>query len=85
MAAPVAIRRHAILKQQYRRAVALTPDFQDLDLGRQWALLRDQVLVDSTPAGARLLDIFNSRQPRQAQVIAALEEARLERARTLPN
>ena len=80
-ARPVTIRKHAILKHQYRRAVALTPDFHNLSLNARWALLRDQVLLDSTPAGAKLLDIFNSREPRQAEVIAALEEGRQAYAR----
>ena len=48
MAQPVAIRRHAILKRHYRRAVASTSNFHDLDQSRQWALLRDQVEADST-------------------------------------
>lgn len=81
MPAPVALRRHAILKRHYRRAVAATPGFHDLDLAARWALLRDQIVVDRSPAGPRLLEIMNSREPRRAQVIEALEQARQEQAR----
>lgn len=78
---PTAIRRHAILKRHYRRAVAATPGFHDLDLGARWALLRDQVAVDPSAEGPRLLEILNSREPRRAQVMEALEQARQEYTR----
>jgi len=81
MPAPVAHRRHAILKRPYRRVVAATPGFHDLDLGTRWSLLRDEVAVDASPEGLRLLQILNSREPRRAQVIEALEQARQEQAR----
>jgi hypothetical protein len=81
MARPVSLRKHAILKHHYRRAVASTADFHSLSLGARWLLLRDQILMDSTPAGSKMLDIFNSREPRQAEVIAALEEGRQEHMR----
>ena len=81
MPRPLAIRRHAILKHHYRRAVAATPGFHDLDLGARWALLRDQVTVDPSPDAPRLLEILNGREPRRAEVIEALEQARQEHAR----
>ena len=73
----IAIRRHAIFKRHYRRAVAATPGFHELDLGTRWRLLRDHVSVDPGPDAARLLEIMDSREPRQAQVLAELERARL--------
>jgi hypothetical protein len=72
---PVAIRRHAILKHQYRRAVRSTPDFHTMNAAAQWAVLRAEVLADTTPAGASLLEILNSREPRRDEVLAALEGA----------
>ena len=80
MAHPVQIRRHAILKRHYRRAVASTPGFHDLELNVRWGLLRDQILADPSPDSPRLLEIFNSREPRCAEVISELEQARQERA-----
>ena len=52
----IAIRRHAIFKRHYRRAVAATPGFHDLELGAQWRLLRDHISVDPGPDAARLLE-----------------------------
>ena len=75
MSKPVSIRRHAILKRQYRRAVQSTPDFHNLNAAGQWAVLRAEVLSDTTPAGATLLEILNSREPRRDEVLAALEGA----------
>ena len=74
-AKPVSIRRHAILKHQYRRAVRSTPDFHNLNAAGQWALLRAEVVSDTTPAGVSLLEILNSREPRREEVLAALEGA----------
>ena len=76
--APVAHRRHAILKHHYRRVVAATPGFHDLDLTAQWQLLRNQVQVDPAPRPPQLLAIMDSREPRREEVIAALEQARQE-------
>jgi hypothetical protein len=73
---PVSIRRHAILKRHYKRAVAAAPDFHSLSSTAQWALLRDQVQADITPAGPTLLEILDSRASRRDEVIAALEEGR---------
>ena len=72
----VTIRRHAILKNHYRRAVATTSTFHTLSLAGQWALLREQVEADSTSGGTALLDIMDSREPRRDEVLAALEDAR---------
>ena len=72
----VSIRRHAILKNHYRRAVATTSHFHSLSLAGQWALLREQVEADATPAGTSLLDIMDNREPRRDEVLAALEESR---------
>jgi hypothetical protein len=80
MARAVQIRRHAIFKRHYRRAVASTPGFHELDLSAQWGLLRDQILVDRSEDSARLLEIFHSRDPRRAEVISELEQARQEQA-----
>lgn len=70
------IRKHAILKRHYRRAVAATPTFHTLGADVQWALLRDEVQADSTPAGAGLLEIMKKREARRDEVLAALEEGR---------
>ena len=75
----VSIRRHAILKNQYRRAVKSTPGFHTLSLAGQWAALREQVQADATPAGLALLDVLNSREARRDEVLAALEEGRQQR------
>jgi hypothetical protein len=74
-AKPISIRRHAILKHQYRRAVRSTPDFHNLNPAGQWALLRAEVLSETTPESASLLEILNSREPRRDEVLAALELA----------
>jgi hypothetical protein len=76
--APSAHRRHAIFKRHYRRAIAATPGFHDLDLTAQWQLLRDQITVDPAPQTPALLAIMDSREPRREEVIAALEQARQE-------
>lgn len=73
---PVSIRRHAILKHHYRRAVLSTAHFHQLSRAEQWALLRDQVRTDTTPLASRLLDILNSRESRRDEVMAALEDGR---------
>jgi len=75
-AKPLGIRRHAILKHHYRRAVAATPDFHNLNTVSQWALLRAQVQADGTAAGSTLLGVMDSREPRRDEVLAALEEGR---------
>jgi hypothetical protein len=72
----VSIRRHAILKNHYRRAVKATTAFHTLSMAGQWALLREQVEADPTPAGLSLLDVMDSREPRRDEVLAALEESR---------
>jgi hypothetical protein len=74
-AKPVSIRRHAILKHPYRRAVRSSPDFHTLTAAGQWDLLRAEVQLDTTPAGVSLLEILNSREPRRDEVLAALEGA----------
>ena len=76
--APVAHRRHAILKHHYRRVVAATPGFHELDVSAQWQLLRNQVQVDPAPHTRELLVIMDKREPRREEVIAALEQARQE-------
>ena len=73
---PITLRRHAILKHHYRRAVAATPGFHDLDFVARWQLMREEVLADASPTSSRLLEIMDSREPRRADVIAALEDAR---------
>ena len=72
----VAIRKHAILKRHYHRAVNATPQFHELDESARWAALRNQVAHDKTPRGATLLKIMDSREPRRQEVLTALEEAR---------
>ena len=79
--APVAHRRHAILKHHYRRVVDATPGFHALDLSAQWQLLRNQVQIDPAPHGRELLTIMDRREPRRDEVIAALEQARQEGAK----
>ena len=76
--APVAHRRHAILKHHYRRAVAATPGFHELDLSARWQLLRHQVQVDPGPQAGELLAMMDRREPRREEVISALEQARQE-------
>jgi hypothetical protein len=73
---PVRIRKHAILKRHYRRAVAATPQFHQLDTTRQWAVLREHVDADPTPLGTTLKMIMDSRAARRDEVLAALEQAR---------
>jgi hypothetical protein len=73
---PVSIRRHAILKRPYRRAVAATADYHQRSHVEQWALLRAQVQADTTPTGPGLLEILDRRAPRRDEVLAALEEGR---------
>ena len=73
---PVALRKHAILKHHYRRAVKATPQFHDLDESRRWAVLRSQVESDVTPTGATLLKIMDTREARRHEVLTALEAAR---------
>ena len=46
-----------------------------MNAAAQWASLRAEVLTDTTPAGASLLEILNSREPRRDEVLAALEGA----------
>ena len=70
---PIAIRRHAIFKHQYRRAVQSTPEFRTLKPADQWAVLRGVVQSDTTAAGATLLDVIDSREARRDEVLAALE------------
>lgn len=77
----VSIRRHAILKNHYRRAVAATSGFHSLSLAGQWDRLRAEVEADATPTGLSLLDVLNSREPRRDEVLAALEDARQNRLR----
>lgn len=73
---PRSIHRHAILKHPYRRAVASTPDFHNLDGSGQWAALREQVIADTAAGADSLLDIMDSRASRRDEVLAALEDAR---------
>jgi hypothetical protein len=72
---PVVIRKHAILKRHYRRAVNATPQFHQLDALGQWAVLRKQVEDDVTPIGSTLLIIMDSREARREEVLNALEQA----------
>lgn len=72
---PVAIRKHAILKHHYRRAVKATPQFHQLDAVNQWAVLRKQVEEDETPMGATLLKIMDNREERRDEVLSALAQA----------
>lgn len=73
---PVPIRKHAILKHHYRRAVAATPQFHQLDTNAQWAVLRKHIDDDATPKGATLRTIMDERSARRDEVLSALEEAR---------
>jgi hypothetical protein len=78
---PVVIRKHAILKHHYRRAVRDTPQFHELDAVSQWAVLRRHVENDVTPTGARLLTVMDAREARREEVLNALEQARRDRIR----
>jgi hypothetical protein len=78
---PIVIRKHAILKRHYRRAVRATPQFHELDAVSQWAVLRRQVEQDVTPTGARLLTIMDAREARREEVLKALEQARRDQIR----
>lgn len=73
---PVEIRKHAILKNHYRRAVQATPQFHQLDALGQWAVLRQQVEADTTAIAGTLLKIMDSREARRVEVLSALEDAR---------
>jgi hypothetical protein len=79
--AAIGIRKHAILKRQYRRAVAATPDFHQRDGIGQWAVLRAEVERDLSPEGVKLLGIMDSREQRREEVLASLEDARQAAAR----
>jgi len=76
MSPRIVIRRHAILKRHYRRAVKATPGFHELNAVGQWANLREQVKADTSPTGEKLLGIMDSRESRRDEVLAALEEGR---------
>jgi len=69
------LRKHAIFKHHYRRAVATTPEFHQLDTDAQWAALRKQVEDDTTTQGTALKVILEERAERRGQVLNALEEA----------
>ena len=73
---PVAIRKHAILKHHYRRAVQATPRFHQLDAVEQWVVLRQQVEADTAAIAVTLLKIMDSREARREEVLTALENAR---------
>jgi hypothetical protein len=73
---PVGLRRHAIFKHTYRRTVASTPDFHNLDGNSQWAALRGQVQAEAAAGESSLLEIMDSRAGRRDEVLAALEEGR---------
>jgi len=78
---PPTIRRHAIFKRHYRRAVAASPEFHNLEFSARWALLRAQVVADVTPSGVTLLQTLDSRESRRDEVLTKLEEARQTYAR----
>lgn len=73
---PAWIRRHAILKVPYRRAVDRTADFHTLSPAGQWSVLREQVAADGSPQGQALLRILDDREPRRDDVLVALEDGR---------
>ena len=50
----------------------------------QWAILRSVVQSDTTPAGATLLAVMNSREGRRDEVLAALEVAHDADVRSAP-
>jgi hypothetical protein len=75
------IRRHAIFKREYRRAVAATADFHTMTPAAQWALLREEVLAGAADGQSSLLDMLDSREPRRDEVLAGLEEGRIARLR----
>ena len=75
------IRRHAIFKREYRRAVAATADFHNMTPAAQWALLREEVMAGATDGQPGLLDMLDSRESRREEVLAGLEEARIARMR----
>ena len=73
---PVTLRKHAIFKHHYRRAAGSAADFHSLDAAARWALLRTQVEADRSSERGTLLAIFESRNSRRDEVLAALEEGR---------
>jgi hypothetical protein len=72
----VAVRRHAIFKHPYRRAVAAADDFHNLTTAAQWALLRAQLAAEAASGAPSLVDVLDSRESRRDDVLAKLEHAR---------
>jgi hypothetical protein len=71
----VVIRKHAILKQHYRRAVEATPRFHELDANKQWAVLRKHVEEDRSAVAATLLKIMDNSHERDDEVLSELKAA----------
>jgi hypothetical protein len=71
-----AIRRHAILKRQYRRVVAAATDFHNMTPAGQWALLRAQVVAEAATGESSLVDTLDSRESRRDEVLSSLEDGR---------
>jgi hypothetical protein len=77
------VRRHAIFKQPYRRVVAAASDFHNLTAAAQWSLLRAQLVAEAATGASSLLDVLDSREARRDEVLARLEEGRLQDAATV--
>jgi hypothetical protein len=72
----VEVRRHAIFKHQYPRAVAAANDFHNMTPAVQWAMLRAQLVAEAATGTSSLLDVFDSRESRRDDVLAKLENGR---------
>jgi hypothetical protein len=79
----IEVRRHAIFKHHYRRAVAATNDFHDMTPVARWALLRAQLVAEAATGVSQLVDVLDSREPRRDEVLAKLEEGRRRDAATV--
>jgi hypothetical protein len=73
---PIEVRRHAIFKHQYRRAVAAANDFHNMTPVAQWAVLRAQLVAEAATGTSSLLDVLDSRESRRDDVLARLEDGR---------
>lgn len=72
----IAVRRHAIFKHHYRRAVAAANDFHNMTPVAQWALLRAELVAEAALGASPLVDVLDSRASRRDEVLARLEEGR---------
>jgi hypothetical protein len=80
----VPVRRHAIFKRQYRRAVAAASGFHTMTPASQWALLRAQLIAEAATGEPSLIDMLDSRESRRDEVLAELEVGRRSDLESLP-